>query len=226
MPTSEGRLIIAVDFDGTLSLEGGEYPAPGEPNIPLIRKLQQMRRGFNPVIIIWTCRTGSDLQPMKDFLNSNEIPWDRINENYEDQLNFAEPKIFADVYIDDRAKTPEDFIETGLDGVRIKDDTGKDMVLVESTEVVEVLIALVQPEYVAKVAKEHFNFPGRKVRLEIKSSGKIYAKVPVTKNASVGFCVARTDPFLVEEFKQILDRPERFVFKPSGNMMDVYLTKY
>lgn len=227
MPTNDQRIIIAVDFDGTLTLETDDkYPMPGDPNLPLISKLKQMRRDFNPVIIIWTCRTGSDVQYAKDFLNSYDIPYDRINKNYDDMLNFGDPKIYADIYIDDRAKTPEDFILTGLDGVRIKDDMGHDAILMEPPKVIEVLIASINPKYASQVIRDNFSFSGRKVQLEVKSSGEVYAKVPETKKASMVLQVASIDPFLEEEFKQILVKPERFVFSASGNTMKVYLAKY
>ena len=92
---------IAVDFDGTIVEH--RYPEIG-----------QLRRGAKEVmnelkschhtIIIWTCRyLKKDLVAMRDFLLSNGIPFDWINCNAPGLSFHPEPKIYADVYIDDRA---------------------------------------------------------------------------------------------------------------------------
>jgi len=55
-------------------------------------------------IIIWTCRGGFGLVEMIEFLGQAKIPYDKVNENapYE-MIHFKPaPKIYADIYIDDR----------------------------------------------------------------------------------------------------------------------------
>lgn len=90
--------VIAVDFDGTLSL--AHYPNLGEPNLTLIHNLIQARQKGHKVIL-WTCREyDSYLQEAIDFCCSYGLEFDAINENIQD-INFFSRKIVADIYIDD-----------------------------------------------------------------------------------------------------------------------------
>ncbi|MCR5107425.1 MAG: hypothetical protein K6B28_04605 [Lachnospiraceae bacterium] len=54
----ENNKIIAVDFDGTLSF--GTWPDVGEPNVPLIEQLKDLKSRGNK-LILWTCRAGEAL---------------------------------------------------------------------------------------------------------------------------------------------------------------------
>jgi len=96
----EKSLIIACDFDG--SIVNHEYPKIGKlkPNAKeVINKLYD--KGHK--IIIWTCRyTEVDLSEMKNFLVKKKIKFHEINKNIQG-LNFNPvPKIYANIYIDDR----------------------------------------------------------------------------------------------------------------------------
>lgn len=94
--------IIAIDFDGTIVEH--KFPEIGEL-LPyakeVINKLFQ-----SSVIIIWTCRnekeTPNEFAAMVKFLEDNGIPYHYINENYPENGFLPEPKIYADIYIDDR----------------------------------------------------------------------------------------------------------------------------
>lgn len=71
-------MIIAVDFDGTISRGkfpaiDGEQPYAGES----LRKLHD--EGHK--IIIWTCRTGDQLLNAINWLLERKIPFDRVNDH-------------------------------------------------------------------------------------------------------------------------------------------------
>ena len=95
-------MIIAVDFDGTISRGkfpaiDGEQPYAGES----LRKLHD--EGHK--IIIWTCRTGEQLLDSINWLLERKIPFDRVNDH--DPENVAKygeggKKIYAHCYIDDK----------------------------------------------------------------------------------------------------------------------------
>ena len=95
-------MIIAVDFDGTISRGkfpaiDGEQPYAGES----LRKLHD--EGHK--IIIWTCRTGDQLLNAINWLLERKIPFDRVNDH--DPENIAKygeggKKIYAHCYIDDK----------------------------------------------------------------------------------------------------------------------------
>lgn len=95
-------MIIAVDFDGTISR--GEYPAiAGEQPYAgeVLRKLHEQGH----YIIIWTCRCGEPLLAAINWLLEHNIPFDRINEDNPDNVReygVGGNKVYADCYIDDK----------------------------------------------------------------------------------------------------------------------------
>lgn len=98
--------IIAVDFDGTLCTDA--YPGIGIPNLHLIEMLKLLRKeGCR--IILWTCRCGKALEEAVSWCGDFGLTFDKINENTEEILQkygSDSRKIYADVYIDDRACFP------------------------------------------------------------------------------------------------------------------------
>lgn len=98
-------MIIAVDFDGTLSLAG--YPHCGIPNTRLIDELNEFRRN-GARLILWTCREGLLLAEALDFCKRVGIEFDAVNENLPDitEKYGVSRKVFADYYIDDKARMP------------------------------------------------------------------------------------------------------------------------
>ena len=91
-------MIIAVDFDGTLSING-------KPNIPLINRLKREQQRGN-AIILWTCREGGRLTEAVRFLMNNGFRPNYINRNAPEsvqRLGHDTRKVYADVYIDDKA---------------------------------------------------------------------------------------------------------------------------
>jgi hydroxymethylpyrimidine pyrophosphatase-like HAD family hydrolase len=53
------KLIIAVDFDGTVCI-GNNYPDIGNPRMWLINRLKGLRKDGHK-LILWTCRSNSSI---------------------------------------------------------------------------------------------------------------------------------------------------------------------
>ena len=109
-------IIIAVDFDKTL-----HFPKPGgygigTPNTKLIKKLIELKENHNE-IILWTCRDGETLDEAVAWCKEQGLEFDAINENlpriiesHMEKFGSMGRKISADVYIDDRAVSPNEFL--------------------------------------------------------------------------------------------------------------------
>lgn len=107
------RLIIALDFDNTITIGFGRFPA--------IYKLRPKARdvintwfdkGHN--IIINTCRSDASNAAQKciDFLAQNGVKYTRINSNLPETIEHYGTdtrKISAELYFDDRNPTPVDW---------------------------------------------------------------------------------------------------------------------
>ena len=94
-------MIIAVDYDDTLAIGG-------EPNLPLIARLTDAQRQGHTVIL-WTCREGQSLRDAVEFLLRHGFRPNLINRNAPAAVRFAghdSRKIYADLYIDDKAVKP------------------------------------------------------------------------------------------------------------------------
>lgn len=98
--------IIAVDFDGTLCTDC--YPEIGIPNLELIYLIKQLRKQGSQ-IVLWTCRCGRKLEEAKSWCEGFGLQFDAVNENVPviiEKYGTDSRKIFADVYIDDKACFP------------------------------------------------------------------------------------------------------------------------
>lgn len=98
------RKIIAVDFDGTIVTN--EWPDIGKLRKDIMKDVCREIWKNNAYIIIWTCRSGRELQEMEDYLKDINFPYDRINANAPwviDKWGRDNRKIFANEYWDDRA---------------------------------------------------------------------------------------------------------------------------
>lgn len=112
----EGRilLIIACDFDGTLATDS--YPSIGRPNTRMIRLLQEAKRK-GTYLILWTCRQGAYLDEAVQACREWGLEFDAVNRNIPEVENNwggkenCGPKVFAHMYIDDRAVNVLDFDE-------------------------------------------------------------------------------------------------------------------
>ena len=92
--------IIAVNFDGTIVTH--MYPAIGNdvPNaIKVLHKLQE--QGIQ--LILWTMRSGPQLQEAVDYCTNKGITFWGINENPAQSEWTSSPKAYAPIYIDDAA---------------------------------------------------------------------------------------------------------------------------
>lgn len=90
-------MIIAIDFDGTVVSH--EYPKVGKDigAVPVLKKL--VDNGHK--IILWTMRSGKELDDAVNWYKENNIPLFGINENPTQKSWTASPKAHAHLYIDD-----------------------------------------------------------------------------------------------------------------------------
>jgi hypothetical protein len=92
---------VAIDLDGTLAENYEKFDANkiGDPRTGAADVLREFqRRGYR--IIIWTVRNNPSL--IESWCDQHGIPFDHINEN-PDQPPNSSRKVYADVYVDDRA---------------------------------------------------------------------------------------------------------------------------
>lgn len=93
---------IAVDFDGTIVEH--EYPGIGKEKLFAFQTLRELEKK-GAMLILWTFRTGKELDEAVEFCRNNGIEFYAINKNYPEEI-FDEAtvsrKINADIYIDDR----------------------------------------------------------------------------------------------------------------------------
>lgn len=102
--------VIAVDFDGTLSL--GQWPEAGPANVELIDFLK-VRQDLGDKLILWTCREGADLELAVCWCDEHGLTFDAVNDNLPDVVEHYgtnSRKISCDYYIDDRAVYVDEFV--------------------------------------------------------------------------------------------------------------------
>ncbi len=94
-------MIIAVDFDGTCVTH--EYPFLGKDvgAVPTLKEL--VEKGHK--LILWTMRSGENLDDAVKWFKDNEIELWGINENPQQAESkwSTSPKQYAQLYIDDAA---------------------------------------------------------------------------------------------------------------------------
>lgn len=105
--------VIAMDYDSTLV--SGNFPEIGTFNKEIINKIKEFRDTGNVEIILWTCREGGALQEAIDRCREIGLEFDAVNDNAPSQQIwrsqalkesghiFAQRKVFANIYVDDRA---------------------------------------------------------------------------------------------------------------------------
>jgi len=92
---------IAVDFDGTIV--DHEYPEIGKEKLFAFLTLKELnKRGAR--LILWTFRTGKELDEAVEFCSKNGIEFYAVNKNYPEEImnDTISRKIDADIFIDDR----------------------------------------------------------------------------------------------------------------------------
>lgn len=103
---------VAVDFDGTLCENA--FPEIGRPLTPVIEYVKRLAAEGSK-IILYTCRedgTRKLLTEAVTFCNDHDIPLYAVNENPANPYaaTYGTPaarKAYADLYIDDKAVSPE-----------------------------------------------------------------------------------------------------------------------
>ncbi len=98
---SKDKLIIAVDFDGTIVEDG--YPGIGEPRIFAFETLKRLQQDGHR-LILWTYRCNNRLEEAVQFCKENGIEFYAVNKSFpEEEFNGdVSRKIMADLFIDDR----------------------------------------------------------------------------------------------------------------------------
>lgn len=96
-------MIIAIDFDGVLVED--KFPKIGKPNWDIVSAV--WRLGFtNHELVLWTSRVGDRLNEALLWCMEHDLKFACVNNNTPSNLaeHGTNPrKVFADVYIDDRA---------------------------------------------------------------------------------------------------------------------------
>jgi len=92
-------MIIAIDFDGTCVTH--EYPRIGKDigAVPILKAL--VKNGHE--LILYTMRSGKELQDAVTWFQNNEIPLYAVNKNPTQESWTQSPKCYANLYIDDAA---------------------------------------------------------------------------------------------------------------------------
>ena len=110
-------MIYAVDFDGTLA--NTRFPEIVGPNKKIIEFVKIAKTQGNK-IILWTSRTNGDLEAAVEWCKEQGIVFDVVNEPLPEQIERwgnDTRKLYADVYIDDKAMTI-DQAERMVDNIR------------------------------------------------------------------------------------------------------------
>jgi hypothetical protein len=92
---------IAVDFDGTIVEH--EYPKIGKEKLFAFRTLKELeKKGVR--LILWTFRTGKELDEAVEYCRENGIEFYAVNKNYPEETfdDTVSRKIDADIYLDDK----------------------------------------------------------------------------------------------------------------------------
>jgi hypothetical protein len=92
---------IAVDFDGTIVEHN--YPAIGKEKLFAFRTMKELDK-MGARIILWTFRTGKELEEAVEYCRQNGVEFYAVNKNYPEEVvdETVSRKIDADIYIDDK----------------------------------------------------------------------------------------------------------------------------
>lgn len=90
------KKIIAIDFDGTIT-EHSPYPITGKIRFGAIEVIKKLQEKY--ICCLWTCREGEDLLQAIRILKDCGITFEYVNTS----PRTTSRKIYADMYIDDKA---------------------------------------------------------------------------------------------------------------------------
>ena len=97
--------VYAIDFDGTLAET--RFPEILNPNKKMVAFVKTIQAAGHKVIL-WTSRTGADLENAVEWCRKQGITFDAVNEPLKEQIarwKSNTRKVYADYYIDDKAMT-------------------------------------------------------------------------------------------------------------------------
>jgi trehalose-6-phosphatase len=94
-------MIIAIDFDGTIVEH--RYPTIGRVR-PFAFEALKALQAKNHKLILWTYRSGKELDEAVEFCRSHGLEFYAVNKNHPDETwsENDSRKILADIYVDDR----------------------------------------------------------------------------------------------------------------------------
>lgn len=92
------KAIFAIDFDGTIVEH--EYPGIGRP-VPMAIEVLQELLAKKYRLILYTMRSGKELNEAVIYCNRNNLDFWGINQNPEQSSWTDSPKVHANVYFDD-----------------------------------------------------------------------------------------------------------------------------
>lgn len=98
----EGPLKIAVDFDGTIVEH--KYPEIGKEVMFALKTLRALQEQGH-LLILWTYRSGKELDEAVEYCRRNGIVFYAVNASYPEEEfdeDYDSRKIDADIFIDDR----------------------------------------------------------------------------------------------------------------------------
>jgi len=92
---------IAVDFDGTIVEH--EYPRIGKEKLFAFQTLKELEK-LGAALILWTFRTGRELEEAVEYCRQNGLEFYAVNKNYPEEIfdERVSRKIDADIFIDDK----------------------------------------------------------------------------------------------------------------------------
>lgn len=95
-------LKIAIDFDGTIVEH--KYPDIGKEILFAFETLKALQKKRHQ-LILWTFRTGKELEEAVEFCRKNGVEFYAVNKSYPEEIfdeEMVSRKIDADLFIDDR----------------------------------------------------------------------------------------------------------------------------
>jgi hydroxymethylpyrimidine pyrophosphatase-like HAD family hydrolase len=97
----QDKLIVAIDFDGTIVEDA--YPKIGKPKLFAFETLKRLQDDGHR-LILWTYRCGKRLDEAVSFCEENGIHFYAVNKSFpEEEFDVNQSrKIYADLFIDDR----------------------------------------------------------------------------------------------------------------------------
>lgn len=101
--SNKSNKIIAIDFDGTLC--ENNFPHIGAPKLGMIdAAIKAKENGAR--LILWTCRSGKQLEEAVNWCSSYGLRFDAVNDNLPESVKrFGNNsrKIYANMYVDDKS---------------------------------------------------------------------------------------------------------------------------